>query len=273
MGTRGAAWLVVFALVVAVGACVGQPGPQGPQGAEGAPGPQGRDGLNGDAGPPGPPGPPGSFSSVTDGGAAFGGDVQIGGNVTSLDGGVVAVPGLLPAGMVIAFAGATAPPGWLACDGLEVSRTQFPALFAAIGTAWGNGNGTTTFNLPDLRGRFLRGTDHGQGRDPGAGTRTAVQAGGNTGDLVGSLEAHQLGQHTHTVTDPGHAHGQVVTSFTGTCGASGIPFADLVDAGTNACPQNQGVSTGNNTTGVTVQNAGGGETRPVNVNVEYIIKY
>lgn len=274
MGTRGAAWLVVFALVVAVGACVGQQGPQGPQGAEGAPGPQGRDGLNGDAGPPGPPGPPGAFTGFQDGGGTFTGDVQVGGTITSLDGGAVMAPGLLPAGMVIAYAGPTAPAGWLPCDGLAVSRTTYAALFAAIGTAWGAGDGSSTFNLPDLRGRFLRGTDHGQGRDPNAGTRSAVQGGGNAGDAVGSLQGSQLGLHGHGVTDPGHTHGQVITTFnTTSCGASGIPFADFEDAGTNACPLNQGVATASSASGVSIQDAGGLETRPVNVNVEYIIKY
>jgi len=270
MGTRGAAWLVMLSLVVTAAACVGQPGPAGPQGPEGQPGPQGRDGLNGDAGPQGPPG---DFSGFFDGGGTFTGDVHVGGTVTSLDGGSVLLPGLLPAGMVIAFAGPNAPPGWLPCNGAAVSRMQYGALFAAIGTAWGTGDGASTFNVPDLRGRFLRGTDHGAGRDPNAGARTSTQDGGATGDAVGSLEGSQFEQHTHAVTDPGHAHGQVVTALNGSCGTSTVTIADFQDAGTNACPVPQGVSTASSTTSITLQDAGGGETRPVNVNVEYIIKY
>lgn len=64
----------------------------------------------------------------------------------------------VPAGCVMAFAGGgTAPAGWFICDGHEVSRTAYPELFAAIGVTYGDGDGSTTFNLPDFRGRFLRG--------------------------------------------------------------------------------------------------------------------
>lgn len=64
----------------------------------------------------------------------------------------------VPAGCVMAFAGGgTAPSGWFICDGHEVSRVAYPALFAAIGVTYGSGDGSTTFNLPDFRGRFLRG--------------------------------------------------------------------------------------------------------------------
>ena len=64
----------------------------------------------------------------------------------------------VPAGCVMAFAGGgTAPGGWFICDGHEVSRSEHPGLFAAIGTVYGSGDGSTTFNLPDFRGRFLRG--------------------------------------------------------------------------------------------------------------------
>jgi microcystin-dependent protein len=62
-----------------------------------------------------------------------------------------------PIGTILSYAGGTAPNGYLLCDGQAVSRTTFSALFAVIGTTFGNGNGTTTFNLPDLRGQFLRG--------------------------------------------------------------------------------------------------------------------
>jgi microcystin-dependent protein len=66
---------------------------------------------------------------------------------------------LTPAGVVVAFAGGTAPTGWLICDGSAVSRTTYAALFAAIATAYGAGDGSTTFNLPDLRGRAAVGKD------------------------------------------------------------------------------------------------------------------
>jgi microcystin-dependent protein len=70
-------------------------------------------------------------------------------------------------GQVCFFAMQTPPEGFLACDGSAVSRTTYAALFAAIGTLYGSGNGTTTFNLPDLRGEFVRGWDNGRGIDSG----------------------------------------------------------------------------------------------------------
>jgi microcystin-dependent protein len=62
-------------------------------------------------------------------------------------------------GSIVAFGGNVAPSGWLLCDGSAVSRTAFPDLFTTIGTRWGIGDGATTFNVPDLRGRFSGGSD------------------------------------------------------------------------------------------------------------------
>lgn len=70
-------------------------------------------------------------------------------------------------GSVSAFAMPTPPTGWLVCDGSAVSRTDYADLFAAIGTVWGDGDQISTFNLPDLRGEFLRGLDAGRGVDEG----------------------------------------------------------------------------------------------------------
>lgn len=73
--------------------------------------------------------------------------------------------GMIPSGAVMYFAGQTAPAGWLKANGAAVSRTAYAALFAAIGTTYGTGDGRTTFNLPDLRGEFVRGWDDGRGID------------------------------------------------------------------------------------------------------------
>lgn len=70
-------------------------------------------------------------------------------------------------GIMAPFAGVTAPGGWLKCNGQAVSRTTYAPLFTAIGTAWGAGNGVDTFNVPDLRGEFLRGLDEGRNIDTG----------------------------------------------------------------------------------------------------------
>lgn len=72
-----------------------------------------------------------------------------------------------PPGTILTMATSTVPAGTLLCNGALVSRTQYPELFAAIGTTYGAGNGTTTFQLPELRGEFLRGLDGGRGVDSG----------------------------------------------------------------------------------------------------------
>lgn len=73
----------------------------------------------------------------------------------------------LPPGVIVPFGGTPVPSGWLACNGSAVSRTTYSSLFAAIGTLHGTGDGSTTFNLPDLRGEFIRGLDQGRGVDVG----------------------------------------------------------------------------------------------------------
>jgi microcystin-dependent protein len=74
-----------------------------------------------------------------------------------------ALAALLPAGTMQMYAGAVAPDGWLLCDGSAVSRADHAALFGAVGTAWGAGDGSTTFNVPDLRGRAPIGAGTGAG--------------------------------------------------------------------------------------------------------------
>lgn len=91
-------------------------------------------------------------------------------------------------GEVAFFARSTAPAGWLKCDGSAVSRTTYAALFAAIGTTFGAGNGSTTFNLPDARGEFIRGWDDGRGVDAGRG--------------LGSAQGDDLKAHRHYLFTP-----------------------------------------------------------------------
>lgn len=104
-----------------------------------------------------------------------------------------------PVGKIMAFAGSTAPSGYLLCNGAAVSRSTYADLFGKIGTTYGAGNGTTTFNLPDLRGRFPLGMDN---------------MGGISANRVTATEADNLGQgaglETHTLTTsemPSHRHG------------------------------------------------------------------
>ncbi|MEQ1734444.1 MAG: tail fiber protein, partial [Bacteroidia bacterium] len=88
------------------------------------------------------------------------------------------IGGSTPAGMISYFANVTVPAGYLECNGQAVSRTTYADLFAAISTLYGVGDGTTTFNLPDLRGEFIRGADHARGVDPGRVLGTAQAATG-----------------------------------------------------------------------------------------------
>lgn len=97
----------------------------------------------------------------------------------------------LPAGAIVEFGAAAVPPGWLACDGAAVSRTVYARLFAAVGTTWGAGNGSTTFNVPDFRGRVPVGVGTGSGLT----ARTLAASGG--AETVQLTEA-QMPSHTHT---------------------------------------------------------------------------
>ena len=101
--------------------------------------------------------------------------------------------GMVPSGAVLYFAGRTAPAGWLKANGAAVSRTAYAALFAAIGTTYGAGDGRTTFNLPDLRGEFIRGWDDGRGVDAGR--------------VFGSAQAHALQSHQHGLSMAADAAG------------------------------------------------------------------
>jgi microcystin-dependent protein len=93
-----------------------------------------------------------------------------------------------PTGTIFSFGGTSAPNGWLLCDGSAVSRTIYAQLYAAIGSANGSGDGSTTFNIPDLRGRFLRGVAGTATTDPDKTIRIAMNSGGNTGNAVGSVQ-------------------------------------------------------------------------------------
>ena len=159
--------------------------------------------------------------------------------------------GLVPAGTILDFGGTTAPPGFLLCDGSAVSRITYARLHAVIGTAYGAGDTTSTFNLPDLRGLFTRGRDAGAGRDPDASSRTASAAGGNSGDAVGSLQGDQFASHTHDLNPgPGGYNRGTDRQF------------DLFNSGANLFGYIY-----------VTQPSGGSETRPKNVYVSKIIKY
>lgn len=125
----------------------------------------------------------------------------------------------VPAGMVMHFAGTVAPSGWLVCDGSAVARADYADLFSAIGTVYGAGDGSTTFNLPDLRGEFLRGLDSGRGVDADRAlgsaqgeaykSHTHTGSSSNTGSHThtGSVTVNSGGAHTHTVSGTAASNG------------------------------------------------------------------
>jgi len=107
-------------------------------------------------------------------------------------------PDVYEIGDIKATGSDTIPVGFLLCDGSEISRTTYSNLFAIIGETYGEGDTSTTFNLPDLRGRFPRGFDDGAGNDPDAASRVAI-SGGNTGDNMGSYQTDELKAHDHNL--------------------------------------------------------------------------
>lgn len=166
---------------------------------------------------------------------------------------------LIPAGTLIDFAGTSAPQGFLNCDGSAVSRTTYAGLFSAIGTAWGAGDGSTTFNLPDLR----RKTTIGSGGTAVSGPANTV--GSTGGEETHTLTAGELASHNHTVTDNGHVHsdsGHTHAQNASTVlniASSGAQTGGSFNIGTgNVNTQVGFANIQSSTTGISINNSGGG---------------
>ena len=141
-------------------------------------------------------------------------------------------------GLVAYFAMSTAPTGWVKANGSALSRTTYADLFSAIGTTYGSGDGSTTFNVPDLRGEFLRGWDDSRGID--------------SGRTFGSSQADDFESHTHQTS-----------TYHSIVGWSGNSPGHVMSNDLNYS------SNGAQTSGST----GGSETRPRNIALLACIKY
>ena len=183
--------------------------------------------------------------------------------------GVAAQLDNIPAGAVMAFASATAPKGWLACDGTAVNRSIYARLFAVIGTTYGVGDGSTTFNLPDCTGRAIYGKESSE-------TRITTAVSGVNGGTLGAAGGDQrLHGHTHagtTASDGAHTHttqgydtgGATANVMVGTDGGNNIVAPDIATS-----------SSGAHTHTFTSDSTGGGSTQnlPPAIVLTYIIKF
>lgn len=171
------------------------------------------------------------------------------------------ISSILPSGVMFPFAGSSVPSGFLLCDGQAVSRTTYANLFVAIGTTWGSGDGSTTFNVPDYRGYAMAGADN-MGGTP-ANRLTGYALGSTGGAQAVTLAANQLPVsayqdtgHAHTATDSGHDHPFGNNIQIGALSSSG-GGTDYLIIGTPAA-----INTGTGTAHVTVASGTANITNP-----------
>jgi microcystin-dependent protein len=155
-------------------------------------------------------------------------------------------PGM-PTGALTQYAGTTAPAGWLLCDGSAVSRATYGALFGVVGTTYGAGDGSSTFNVPDLRSR----APIGAGQGSGLSNRVLGTSGGEETHLLVTAE---MPAHSHPITDPGHNHAA-------SDGSNPANIANNTGSNYKTGGSQGGIVTlSSATTGITEGNTGGGGT-------------
>lgn len=260
------------------------PGPTGPQGATGVTGSTGPTGVQGPTGPQGvfyafdtAPLSPSTGDVWFDTASAIiyvrydGYWVEWSAGVIGPDGatGVTGATGTtgatgitgatgtasLPAGIISPYAGSSAPTGYLLCDGLAVSRTTYATLFAVTGTTYGVGDGSTTFNLPDLRGRVPVGVD-------GAAARLSANdaLGNSSGAETHTLTTSEMPSHSHdggsltTSSDGAHTHttrATQITTNTATGGSNALTTLRSTTGGNEGNTSSSGAHTHTSFTGNT----------------------
>jgi microcystin-dependent protein len=175
----------------------------------------------------------------------------------------------LPAGMLAPYAGTSAPSGWLLCYGQAISRSTYATLFTAISTTYGVGDGSTTFNLPDLRGRAAVGKDNMGGSAANRVTSGGSGVDGSTLGTAGGSQTHTLSSaempsHTHTQNAHTHtqdSHGHTITAVTANAGSTTEWYLTTATSGKSqetlgSWGANVTTATNQNTT-ATNQNTGG----------------
>lgn len=212
-------------------------------------------------------------------------------------------------GRIGTFAMATPPPGWFRANGAAVSRTVYAALFAKIGTTYGAGDGVSTFNLPDPRGKFIRVLDDGRGIDVGrvlgssqadeirshshtgssgaAGGHGHTGSSGAAGNHSHTASSDSQGAHAHTVkegsTNPSMTGGELlasgddVTQVAGSTSTTSTDGAHAHNITVNAVGDHSHAisinAIGDHSHAITINATGGGETRPQNIAFLACIKY